>query len=94
VDGFIAGSAALVAVRHNPAVRDWLLFGHRSAEPGHRRILEALQADPLLDLGLRLGEGSGAATALPLLRLACGLHGEMATFAEAVVSGATDTDAH
>lgn len=93
VDGFIAGCAALVAVRHLPAVRDWLIFGHRSAEPGHRHILEALLAEPLLDLGLRLGEGSGAASALPLLRLACSLHGEMATFAEAAVSGATTSGA-
>lgn len=89
VDGFIAGCAALVAVRHLPAVRDWLIFGHRSAEPGHRHILAALQAEPLLDLGLRLGEGSGAASALPLLRLACQLHNDMATFAEAAVSGTT-----
>ncbi len=86
VDGFIAGAAALAACRLNPGVREWLLFGHRSAEPGHGALLAALDADPLLDLGLRLGEGSGAALALPLLRLACELHNEMATFAEAGVS--------
>jgi len=86
VDGFIASSAALVAVRLRPAVRQWLLFGHRSAEPGHRMLLDALDARPLLDLGLRLGEGSGAAAAVPLLRLACALHNEMATFAAAGVS--------
>lgn len=86
VDGFICSVAALVAVRLNPACRDWLLFGHRGAEPGHRHVLEALQAEPLLDLGLRLGEGSGAALAVPLLRLACDLHGQMATFAEAAVA--------
>ncbi|NOX76450.1 MAG: nicotinate-nucleotide--dimethylbenzimidazole phosphoribosyltransferase [Gammaproteobacteria bacterium] len=90
VDGFIAGCAALVASRHNPAVRQWLLFGHHSAEPGHRLLLEALDARPLLNLGLRLGEGSGAAAALPLLRLACALHNEMATFAEAGVSEKSD----
>ncbi|MFW0754562.1 nicotinate-nucleotide--dimethylbenzimidazole phosphoribosyltransferase [Pseudomonas sp. H11T01] len=86
VDGFICSVAALVAVRLNPACRDWLLFGHRGAEPGHRHVLEALKAEPLLDLGLRLGEGSGAALAVPLLRLACDLHGQMATFAEAAVA--------
>lgn len=86
VDGFICTVAALVAVRINPACRDWLLFGHRGAEPGHRRLLAELDAEPVLELGLRLGEGSGAALAVPLLRLACDLHGQMATFAEAAVA--------
>lgn len=86
VDGFICSVAALVAVRLNPVCRDWLLFGHRGAEPGHRYLLETLQAEPLLDLGLRLGEGSGAALAVPLVRLACQLHNGMATFAEAAVA--------
>ncbi|SCZ29860.1 MULTISPECIES: nicotinate-nucleotide--dimethylbenzimidazole phosphoribosyltransferase [unclassified Pseudomonas] len=86
VDGFICSVAALVAVRVNPGCRPWLLFGHRGAEPGHRHVLETLGAEPLLDLGLRLGEGSGAALAVPLLRLACDLHGQMATFAEAAVA--------
>ena len=86
VDGFICSVAGLVAVRLNPECRHWLLFGHRGAEPGHRHILETLNAEPLLDLGLRLGEGSGAALAVPLLRLACDLHGQMATFAEAAVA--------
>jgi nicotinate-nucleotide--dimethylbenzimidazole phosphoribosyltransferase len=86
VDGFICGVAALCAVRLNPACRDWLLFAHRSAEPGHLAVLEALDARPLLDLGLRLGEGSGAALAVPLLRMACALHNGMATFAEAAVA--------
>ncbi|TPG73550.1 nicotinate-nucleotide--dimethylbenzimidazole phosphoribosyltransferase [Pseudomonas arsenicoxydans] len=86
VDGFICSVAALVAVRLNPECRAWLLFGHRGAEPGHRHVLETLNAEPLLDLGLRLGEGSGAALAVPLLRLACDLHGRMATFAEAAVA--------
>ncbi|MBU0499751.1 MAG: nicotinate-nucleotide--dimethylbenzimidazole phosphoribosyltransferase [Gammaproteobacteria bacterium] len=87
VDGFIATSAALAAVSINPGCRDRLLFAHASAEPGHRFMVDALDARPLLDLGMRLGEGSGAAIALPLLRLACKLHNEMATFAEAAVSG-------
>ena len=86
VDGFICTAAALVAVRLNPGCRPWLLFGHRSAEAGHARLLAALDARPLLGLGLRLGEGSGAALAVPLLRQACALHAQMATFTEAEVS--------
>ncbi len=88
VDGFIATAAAVAAKRINGGVRDWLLFAHRSHERGHARLLAALAGEPLLDLGLRLGEASGAATALPLLRLACALHNEMATFAQAGVSTA------
>jgi len=84
---FIVTAAALAAVRLNPQCRPWLLFSHASAEKGHRLLLEALEAKPLLDLGLRLGEGSGAAVALAVLRLACALHNGMATFAEAAVSG-------
>ena len=86
VDGFISSVAALAAVRFNPEVRNWMFFGHASAELGHQRVLAALDAQPLLQLGMRLGEGSGAAAALPLLRLACALHNGMATFAEAAVS--------
>jgi nicotinate-nucleotide--dimethylbenzimidazole phosphoribosyltransferase len=85
VDGFIVSVAALAAARLNPSCRPYLIFSHRSAEQGHRRLLEALDARPLLDLDLRLGEGSGAALALPILRLACALHNGMATFAEAAV---------
>lgn len=88
VDGFISTAAALAAVHLQPGVRPWLLFAHRSMEQGHARLLKALQAEPLLDIGLRLGEGSGAATAVPLLRLACALHGGMATFTEAGVTAA------
>jgi len=86
VDGFIATVAALVAVRLRPELAAWLLYAHRSAEPGHRALLEALDAEPLLDLGMRLGEGSGAAVAVPILRAAAALHARMATFAEAGVS--------
>ena len=86
VDGFICTVAAMVAVRLNPDCRQWLIFSHRGAEQGHRHVLESLEAEPLLDLGLRLGEGSGAALAVPLLRLACDLHAQMATFAEAAVA--------
>jgi len=86
VDGFIVSVAALAAVRLNGACRDWMLFSHRSAERGHATLLSALAARPILDLDLRLGEASGAALALPILRLACALHNGMATFAEAAVS--------
>ncbi len=88
VDGFISSVAALVAVRLRPGLLPWLCFSHGSAEPGHRLVLQAMNAAPLLDLGMRLGEASGAAVALPLLRQACALHNEMATFAEAGVSEA------
>jgi nicotinate-nucleotide--dimethylbenzimidazole phosphoribosyltransferase len=88
VDGFISSVAALAATRLNEGTRDWLIFSHASAEPGHVRVLEAMNARPLLDLGMRLGEGSGAAVAVPLLRLACALHNGMATFAEAGVTQA------
>ena len=87
VDGFITSAAALAACAINPSVRGHLFFAHRSAEAGHARVLDALDAQPVLDLGMRLGEGSGAAAAVPLLRLACTLHAQMATFAEAGVSG-------
>jgi len=86
VDGFIATTAALAAVRINPDVAPWLVYGHRSAEPGHEAVLAALDAEPLLDLGMRLGEGSGAAAAVGLLRTAVALHNGMATFAEAGIS--------
>ncbi len=86
VDGFISTSAALMAVQLNPAVAPWLMLSHASAEPGHAAMVEAIGEQPLLDLGMRLGEGSGAATTVPLLRLACELHGNMATFAEAGVA--------
>ena len=88
VDGFITTTAALAAVSIQPQVRPWLLFAHRSKEHGHARVLMALEAEPLIDLGLRLGEASGAATAVPLLRLACALHNGMATFEQAGVSTA------
>ncbi|MHA6205324.1 nicotinate-nucleotide--dimethylbenzimidazole phosphoribosyltransferase [Dyella soli] len=88
VDGFISTVAALAAVRIQPDCRAWMFFAHRSRERGHERVLAALDATPLLDLGLRLGEASGAATAVPLMRLACVLHAQMATFAQAGVSNA------
>jgi len=90
VDGFIVSTAALVAVRHDANIRDYMWFGHRSAEPGHTRILEALNATPLVDAGLRLGEGSGALTALPLVQASVALHNEMATFEQASVPDKAD----
>lgn len=90
VDGFIVSSAALVAARHDARVRDYMWFGHRSAEPGHARILEALDAQPLVDAGLRLGEGSGALTALPLIQASVALHNQMATFEQAAVPDRED----
>jgi len=90
VDGFIASSAVLVASQLQPAVLERCVFAHRSHEPGHRLMLQALQAEALLDLGLRLGEGSGAALAWPLLQSACRILAEMASFASAGVSNKTD----
>ena len=86
VDGFICSVSAMLAIRINPACTDWLFFSHQSAEVGHEAILQELKVSPLLQLNMRLGEGSGAATALPLLRLACELHNRMATFEGAGVS--------
>jgi nicotinate-nucleotide--dimethylbenzimidazole phosphoribosyltransferase len=87
VDGFIASSAVLVAAQLQPAVLERCVFAHQSGEAAHRLMLTALQAEPLLNLGLRLGEGSGAALAWPLLQSACNLLAEMASFASAGVSG-------
>ena len=81
-------AAALLAIRLNASCRNWLIYAHRSSEHGDRLVLDALGAEPILDLKLRLGEGSGAALALPIVRLACALHAEMATFTEANVSEA------
>lgn len=86
VDGYISTIAAFAACQINPKVRQWMLFSHSSAEPGHQRVLEAMSAQPLLSLGMRLGEGSGAAVAVSLLKCACALQNNMATFAEAGVS--------
>jgi nicotinate-nucleotide--dimethylbenzimidazole phosphoribosyltransferase len=79
VDGFIASAAALAAIRLEPAVEAYCVFCHRSAERGHRRMLEALEAEPLLDLGLRLGEGTGALLALPVVRAASRLLSDVAS---------------
>ena len=87
VDGFIAGSAALVACAVTPHAKDYMVFCHRSAERGHHLLLAHLQAKPLLDLGLRLGEGTGALLAWPLLQSSACLMNDMASFESAGVSG-------
>lgn len=86
IDGFISSAAALCAAHLCDNASDWFLYSHASAEPGHHKMMTALGAQPLLDFGMRLGEASGAATALPLLRMACDLHAGMATFEQAGVS--------
>ncbi|EOG9060255.1 nicotinate-nucleotide--dimethylbenzimidazole phosphoribosyltransferase [Vibrio fluvialis] len=86
VDGFIVTVAAYVATLLDPNARDVMIFAHRSHESGHRAVLELLDAQPLLDLGLRLGEGTGAVLAVPLLRAAAEFYNTMASFAEAGVT--------
>jgi nicotinate-nucleotide--dimethylbenzimidazole phosphoribosyltransferase len=86
LDGFITGAAALVAVRVAPAIGPRLLAAHRSVEPGHAAVLARLGLRPVLELDLRLGEGTGAALAIGLLAAACRVRDEMATFESAGVS--------
>ena len=86
IDGYISSAAFLAAQRICPNVSDYVFFGHQSTEPGHIRVLKSLGRTPLLNLELRLGEGTGAALAICLLRSAIHLYREMATFAQASVS--------
>ena len=88
IDGFIATTAALAAVKIRPQAAAWFFYAHRSQEKGHKLLLEALDVRPLLDLDMRLGEASGAAIAAGLLKNACAIHNEMATFKQAQVSTA------
>ncbi len=86
LDGVIAGAAALVAQAFHPAVIDYCVAGHRSAEPGHAVALKTLGLQPLVDLDLRLGEGTGAVLAYPILSCAVRALAEMATFESAGIS--------
>jgi nicotinate-nucleotide--dimethylbenzimidazole phosphoribosyltransferase len=89
MDGFISTAAAAIACSLAPAVRSYLFAGHQSQEPGHRVLLAHLEMEPILDLHMRLGEGSGAVLAMPVLEAAIRIYQEMATFATAGVSGAS-----
>jgi len=93
LDGFISCAAALVVRAMDPAALDFVVYSHRSAERGHQKMLEALNARPLLDLDMRLGEGSGAAIGISLVESAVRLYREMATFDGAGVSTAAETPA-
>jgi len=90
LDGYISTAAALAAVSIKPEAVNWMLASHRSAEAGHSVALQWLKLEPLLDLGLRLGEGTGAALTVPIVRAALALHARMATFGEAGVAEAID----
>ena len=87
VDGFISSAGALVACKLCPAARDYLFFSHMSAEAGHRTFFERFETRPILDLGLRLGEGTGAALAMVIIEASVRIYNEMATFGSAGVSG-------
>jgi nicotinate-nucleotide--dimethylbenzimidazole phosphoribosyltransferase len=88
LDGFISTAAAAIAAGIDPNVRGYLIAGHQSGEPGHRLLLEYLNLTPVLTLGMRLGEGSGAVLAMPVIETAITIYNQMATFASAGVSGA------
>jgi nicotinate-nucleotide--dimethylbenzimidazole phosphoribosyltransferase len=90
IDGFISGAAALAALKICPTVRDYLFAGHVSVERGHQVILEQIGLSPLLDLEMRLGEGTGAVLATHIIEAALRMHIEMATFDEAGVSNRED----
>ena len=89
-DGFISTAAAAIACGLESGVRPYLFAGHRSQEPGHRVLLAHLELEPILDLDMRLGEGTGAVLAMPILEAAMRLYQEMATFKSAGISGATE----
>ena len=86
IDGFIATAAAIAAINSNPDITDALVYAHRSGERGHDAMLQALNAKPLLDLDMRLGEGTGALLAWPIIKAAAAILNDMATFDSAGVS--------
>lgn len=92
VDGFISTAAYVAAWKFQPLVRDYVFFAHGSAEPGHRIVLEHLGVQPILDLEMRLGEGTGAALAIPVLRAAAAMYNTMASFTQAGVTDGSDVD--
>ena len=91
IDGFVSGAAALIATALCPALKDYLIASHLSAEAGHRIMLEQMGLQPLLNLNLRLGEGTGAALGMFLVEASVRILSEMATFAEAGVSEGDET---
>lgn len=91
VDGFICTAAAMIAIEINPNVKDYMVFAHCSGEQGHQKMLEWLNVKALLNLGLRLGEGTGAALSLPLLQAAIGFYNDMASFAQAAVTNVVES---
>jgi len=92
IDGFISGAAALIATELAPGLKDYLIAAHLSAESGHKALLQYLGLTPLLSLGMRLGEGTGAALGIAIVEAAVRTLAEMATFAEAGVSNAQKED--
>ncbi|MBQ4813594.1 nicotinate-nucleotide--dimethylbenzimidazole phosphoribosyltransferase [Pseudoalteromonas luteoviolacea] len=86
VDGFIASAAAMLAVAIEPNSKDYMVFAHCSSEQGHQKMLDYLAVEPLLNLGMRLGEGSGAALALPIIQSALAIYNDMASFEDAGVT--------
>jgi len=90
IDGFISGAAALIATGLSPLLEDYLIAAHVSAEPGHKLLLKHLSLEPVLNLGMRLGEGTGAALGISLAEIAAKILSEMSTFSEAGVSGRSD----
>ena len=89
VDGFICTAAAMLAIELNANVKGYMIFAHCSGEQGHKKMLQWLQVKPLLNIGLRLGEGTGAALALPIIQAAAAFYNEMASFADAEVTDVT-----
>jgi len=89
VDGFISTAAAAIAVATSPAIQGYLIAGHQSEEPGHRLLLNHVGISPVLTLNMRLGEGTGAVLAMPILESTIALYMQMATFSSAGVSEAS-----